>query len=166
MMWSRKSPWKESTTVKKSKHTTYDYSKLIDSAMLESQYRSFSSFIDEKIHVCREVYYDGEARKFNRSTLADMIGINVSTLTKVINGGQGTRKRDLIIALCFALHLNESETALAMNLYPMTPLNPNNLRDLVIIQALHDGTSVKKLNDILTDHGFPQLNILDRKSVV
>lgn len=146
--------------MKKSKHTTYDYSKLIDSAMLESQYRSFSSFIDEKIHVCREVYYDGEARKFNRSTLADMIGINVSTLTKVINGGQGTRKRDLIIALCFALHLNESETALAMNLYPMTPLNPNNLRDLVIIQALHDGTSVKKLNDILTDHGFPQLNIL------
>ena len=95
-----------------------------------------------------------------------MIGIDASTLTKIINGSQGTRKRDLIIALCFALQLSESETALALNLYPMTPLNPNNLRDLVIIQALHDGVSVKELDDILSTHGFPQLNILrgDRKN--
>lgn len=145
---------------------TYDYSKLIASAKKESQYESFSTFIDEKIHVCREEHYAGEARSFNRSTLADMIGIDSSTLTKIINGSQATRKRDIIIALCFALQLSESETALALNLYPMTPLNPNNLRDLVIIQALHDGVSVKQLDDILATHGFPKLNILrgDRKS--
>lgn len=144
----------------------YDYSKLIASAKKESQYKSFSTFIDEKIHEYREAHYAGVARSFNRSTLADMIGIDVSTLTKIINGSQGTRKRDLIIALCFALQLSESETAVALNLYPMTPLNPNNLRDLVIIQALHDGASVKELGDILTTHGFPQLNILrgDRKN--
>ena len=44
-----------------------------------------------------------------------MIGIDASTLTKIINGSQGTRKRDLIIALCFALQLSESETTLALN---------------------------------------------------
>ncbi len=144
----------------------YDYSKLIASAKKESQYESFSTFIDEKIHACREEHYAGEARSFNRSTLADMIGIDSSTLTKIINGSQATRKRDIIIALCFALQLNESETALALNLYPMAPLNPNNLRDLVIIQALHDGVSVKQLDAILATHGFPKLNILrgNRKS--
>ena len=152
--------------MKQIQQPTYDYSKLIASAKNESQYESFSTFIDEKIHECREEHYAGEARSFNRSTLADMIGIDASTLTKIINGSQGTRKRDLIIALCFALQLSESETALALNLYPMTPLNPNNLRDLVIIQALHDGASVKDLDDILATHGFPQLNILrgDRKN--
>ena len=152
--------------MKQIQQPTYDYSKLIASAKKESQYESFSTFIDEKIHECREEHYAGEARSFNRSTLADMIGIDASTLTKIINGSQGTRKRDLIIALCFALQLSESETALALNLYPMTPLNPNNLRDLVIIQALHDGASVKDLDDILATHGFPQLNILrgDRKN--
>lgn len=144
----------------------YDYSKLIATAKKESQYESFSTFIDEKIHECRETHYAGEARSFNRSTLANMIGIDASTLTKIINGSQGTRKRDLIIALCFALQLSESETALALNLYPMAPLNPNNLRDLVIIQALHDGVSVRELDDILAAHGFPKLNILrgDKKS--
>lgn len=145
--------------------TSYDYSKLIATAKKESQYESFSTFIHEKIRECREEHYAGEARSFNRSTLADMIGIDSSTLTKIINGSQVTRKRDIIIALCFALQLSESETALALNLYPMAPLNQNNLRDLVIIQALHDGASVKQLNDILATHGFPQLNILrgDRK---
>lgn len=146
--------------------TTYDYSQLILAAKKESQYKDFSSFIDEKIHQTRDRYYDGEARSFNRFTLANMIGIDPSTLTKIINRSQGTRKRDIIIALCFALQLSESETTQALNLYPMAPLNPNNLRDLVIIHALHDGVSVRQLDDILTTHGFPQLNILrgDRKS--
>ena len=146
--------------MKQIQQPTYDYSKLIASAKKESQYESFSTFIDEKIRECREAHYYGEARRFNRSTLADMIGIEACTLRKIINGSQGTRKRDLIIALCFALRLNESDTALALNLYPMAPLNPNNLRDLVIIQAIHDKVSVKDLDDILTTHGFPQLNIL------
>ena len=151
--------------MKQIQQSAYDYSKLIASAKKESQYESFSAFIDDKIHECREAYYAGEAKCFNRSTLADMIGINASTLTKIINGSQGTRKRDLIIALCFALQLSVSDTALALNLYPMAPLNPNNLRDLVILQALHDGASIKQLDSILTAHGFPQLNILrvDRK---
>lgn len=145
--------------MKQIQQPTYDYSKLIASKKTESQYKDFSTFIDEKIHEHREKHYDGEARSFNRSTLADMIGIDSSTLTKIINGSQATRKRDILIALCFALQLCESETALALNLYPMAPLNPNNLRDLVIIQALHDRVSVSQLDDILVLHGFPKLNI-------
>ena len=146
--------------MKQKQQPTYDYSKLKASVKQESQYKSFSTFIDEKIRECRDLYYDGETKKFNRSTLADMIGIDTSTLTKIINGSQGTRKRDLIIALCFALQLSESETALALNLYPMAPLNPNNLRDLVILQALRDGISVRQLNDILASNNCSKLNIL------
>lgn len=146
--------------MKQIQQSAYDYSKLIASAKRESQYECFGTFIEAKIHECRKAYYAGEAGRFNRYTLADMIGINASTLTKIINGSQGTRKRDLIIALCFALRLSESDAELALNLYPMAPLNRNNLRDLVIIQALRDGVSVRQLDDILVTHGFPGLNIL------
>ena len=44
--------------------TTYDYSQLILAAKKESQYKDFSSFIDEKIHQTRDRYYDGEAHSF------------------------------------------------------------------------------------------------------
>jgi hypothetical protein len=50
----------------------------------------------------------------------------------------------------------------------MAPLNPNNLRDLVIIHALRDRVSIKELNDILLDHNYPKLNVVrgDKKSDV
>ncbi len=139
--------------------STYDYSQLIATAKEETQYTSFSSFIDEKIHVLREKNYDGVASRFNRSTLAEIIGIDACTLTKIINCSQRTRKRDLIIALCFALQLTCAEADQALNLYPTAPLNRNNLRDLVISQALRNGASVAELNSILLEHHLPQLNI-------
>lgn len=144
---------------------TYDYSKLLAAAMEESQ-TSFSSFINEKIRDLRNKSYDGEVRKFNRSTIADQLGMDLSTLTKIINQTQATRKRDVIIAICVTLQMTESETNLALNLYPMAPLNPYNLRDLVIIQALHDKLPVKTLNVVLSNHEMPRLNILrgDSKS--
>ena len=144
---------------------TYDYSKLIAAAMEESQ-TDFSSFINEKIRDLRNKYYDCEVRRFNRSTLAGILGMDVSTLTKIINQTQATRKRDVIIAICVALQMTESETNLALNLYPMAPLNPYNLRDLVIIQALHDKLAVNTLNVVLSNHKMPTLNLLrgDSKS--
>lgn len=66
-----------------SQHPFYDYSKLIASAKDESQYESFSTFIDEKIHEFREEHFAGEVRCFNRSVLAEMIGVESSTLTKL-----------------------------------------------------------------------------------
>lgn len=137
----------------------YDYARLIAAAKSESQYEDFSDFISEKIRTCRKDHYDDEAKSFNRKTLAAMIGMNESALTRIINLSQRTRKRDVIIALCFALRLRESEAAQALNLYSMAPLNPMNLRDLVITQALRDGLSVGELNDVLELHKFPQLNV-------
>lgn len=144
----------------------YDYSQLVNTAKKESQYKSFSTFIDEKIHEVRNRSFDGDASRFNRYTLAEILGMDVSTLTKIINGSQATRKRDVIIGACFALQLTESEANLALNLYPMAPLNPYNLRDLVIIHALRDGLSVSQLNDVLSNHHMPKLNLLrgDKKS--
>ena len=152
--------------MKQTLRSTYDYSRLIASAKKESQYRNFSTFINDKIRQAREDYRDGEEKNFNRSTMAEMIGIDVSTLTKIINGSQGTRKRDIIIAICFTLRLSENDTNLALNLYPMAPLNQNNMRDLVITQAIRDGVSLRQLNDILADNGLLRLNILrgDSKS--
>lgn len=137
----------------------YDYSKFIEAAKTETEYECFSKFIDEKIIKCRKEHYD-DVHSFNRAVIAEIIGIDTSTLTRIINGAQATRKRDLIIALCFALKLSKYEADQALSLYPMAPLNPNNLRDLVIIHALYDGVSVKKLNDILENHGFTKLNVV------
>ncbi|MBR1423466.1 MAG: hypothetical protein IJ571_08520 [Ruminococcus sp.] len=137
----------------------YDYSKYIKATKSETQYESFSTFIDEKIIKYRKEHYD-DVHDFNRAVIAKMIGISTGTLTKIVNGRQATRKRDLIIALCFALKLSKYEADQALSLYPMAPLNPNNLRDLVIIHALYDGVSVEKLNDILEYHHFSKLNVV------
>ena len=146
--------------------TEFDYARLIREAKKETEYINFSSFIDEKIHDLRDAAQDGNAHSINRSSIAKSIGIDSSTLTKIINGSQATRKRDIIIALCFALKLSVSEAALALNLYPMAPLNCCNMRDLVIQQALCDGLSISELNNVLEDHGFPRLNVSRRSGCI
>lgn len=143
--------------------SAYDYSKLIAAAKEESQYECFSAFISERIDAYRKAYYDGEAHRFTRNDLAEIIGIETSTLTKIINGSQMTRKRDIIIAICFALKMSLEETNLALNLYPMMALNRHNIRDLVISQARNDDLSVSELNSVLAKHKLPQLNLLRDK---
>ena len=143
-----------------SQTSKYDYSKLVATAKHESQYKDFPEFIRERIDNYRIKYCDGEVHPFTRQTLAQIIGIEFSTLTKIINGSQRTRKRDVIIALCFALKLSISEANQALDLYPMTPLNRNCLRDLIIEQALGDKLSIPDLNDVLEMHGLPKLDIL------
>lgn len=145
-------------------HAFYDYSKLIEAAKKESQYTDFSSFIAEKIREYRDKYYDGEAHYCTRDSLAAKIGIDSSTLTKIINGSQSTRKRDIIIALCISLRLSLNETNQALNLYLMAALNPHNLRDLVISKALDDGCPVTDLNCILEKHKFPMLDLVRNKN--
>ena len=143
--------------------SAYDYSKLIKSAKENTQYQCFTTYISEKIDAYRQMKYYGEAHRFPRKKLAEEIGINASTLMKIINGSQKTRKRDLIIAICFVLQMSSEETSLALALYPMVPLNCNNLRDLVISQARDDRLSVEELNYVLEKHGFPKLDLLRSK---
>ncbi len=139
--------------------TTYDYSRLSAPAKEESEIGGFTAFIAEKIRERRTKRIGGIVRLFTRSTLAEIIGIDLSALTKIINGLQRTKKRDLIIALCVALELSYDETNQALKLYGMAPLNSNDRRDLLIGQALRDKLSVTALNTALDKHGFPVLNI-------
>lgn len=138
--------------------TTYDYSRLSAPAMEESQIDSFTTFIAEKIRERRTKRISGVVKRFTRSTLAEIIGIDLSALTKIINGLQRTKKRDLIIALCVALELSYEETNQALKLYGMAPLNSNDRRDLLIGQALRDKLNVAELNNSLEKHRFPMLN--------
>lgn len=145
--------------MKEKEESRYDYSRLISSAKKESQYESFSDFIHERINEYREKYCDGEARKFTRSHLANELDLDLDTVTKIINGRQNTRKRDVIIAICFVLRMSVSEAQLALNLYPVASLNQNNVRDLVMIQALRDGLSLKELKIVLEAHRLAPLNL-------
>ncbi len=137
----------------------YDYSRLSAPAMEESEISGFTAFIVEKIRERRKKKIGGVVGRFTRSTLAEIISIDLSALTKIINGLQRTKKRDLIIALCVALELSYEETNQALRLYGMASLNSSDRRDLLIGQALRDKLSVAELNTALNKHGFPVLNI-------
>ena len=139
--------------------TKYDYSRLSAPVMEESQIEGFSKYIAEKIRESRMKKRNGAVKRITRSTLAEILGIDLSALTKIINGLQRTKKRDLIIALCVALELSYDETNQALKLYGMAPLNSNDRRDLLIGQALRDKLNVAELNNTLEKHGFPTLNI-------
>lgn len=143
----------------RSPETTYDYSRLSAPAKEESEIDSFTAFIAEKIRERRTKRIGGVSKRFTRSTLAEILRMDLSALTKIISGLQRTKKRDLIIALCAALELNYEEANLSLKLYGMAPLNSNDRRDLLIGQAFRDKLNVDELNAVLEKHGFPVLNI-------
>ena len=58
--------------------TTYDYSRLSAPAKEESEIGGFTAFIAEKIRERRTKRIGGVVRRFTRSTLAEIIGIDLS----------------------------------------------------------------------------------------
>jgi hypothetical protein len=136
-------------------HPTYNYKRVISDAKCDAKYEDFASYIDALIKEHRNKLGD----RFSRIDLANLTGIDYEMLKKIINGSKVTRKRDCIIAICFALELDRYETDRALELYPMTTLNPNNLRDLVIIEALANHEGIQELNKLLESCKFSRLNI-------
>lgn len=157
----------------KRQEATYPYSKLDAADKLQSEYEDFDSFIKEKI----QKYCAGEPRRFNRTVLAKDLGLDRDTLTKIINGGQRTQKRDIIIAICLSLQLSTDETNQALELYSrdaaslndtMAPLNPNDPRDCIIMNSLTGDCSVTELNEALETRGFQLLDVVrnSRKEMI
>lgn len=146
--------------MKQLQQSNYNYTKLIDAVKDNAPYTDFATFMSDKIKECRDNHQDGGASSVNRNTIASSLKIDLSTLTKILNGGQKTKKRDLIIAICFELKLNKEETNMALNLYGMAALRPYNIRDLVITHAIGDGVSLKELDELLIANGERKLDII------
>ena len=166
-------PFSKKFTKKRSGQTHYDCSRIINKSNLAELYSNytrltFSDYINQKIKNHQQDLHDGaygnqENFHFGRRELAKILSCDYETIKKIINGSQKTRRRDLIIAICAALEMDTEETSIALILYEMLPLYPNNDRDLVIIQGLIDHSGFDGLNRELKDCGFNELFINRKK---
>ena len=76
----------------------------------------------------------------------------------LISTEKRTRRRDVIIKLCFAGHFTKDETDCALKLYGMSPLYARDKRDACLINALCSNLyEIADVNDILAANGFSTL---------
>ncbi len=140
--------------------TRYDIQRLIRQAKRDGSFTNFSEYIRQKI----ERYEQKGIKKFRERELAEKIGISYEMLRKIINRRKETRKRDMIITICIALEMNQSETDIALLLYDFVPLRETTPRDLVIINAIWDNVGISMTNQKLEKCGYESLNVAGRKS--
>lgn len=76
----------------------------------------------------------------------------------LISTEKRTRRRDVIIKLCFAGHFTKDETDCALKLYGMSPLYARDKRDACLINALcSELYEIADVNDLLSANGLPIL---------
>lgn len=125
----------------------------------------FSEFLKKKRNTAAE---QERVEKISPNNLADRIGIGHEMFRKIIYQQKPTKKRDCIIAICFALHMNSNDTSEALRLYRNMPgLDESNERDYLIITAL-DGNllsplPIDKINKLLESNNFDSLDIIDKR---
>lgn len=124
---------------------------------------AFAEFIREK----RKEYNDETGKELSTKELGQMIGIDYENFRKILNRQKPTKKRDCIIAICFALHLTPGEINHALGLYNYMPaLDENNPRENYIVHQYSIDTpiTVDELNCRLLSSGFPALDIHDYRN--
>lgn len=123
---------------------------------------AFAEFIREK----RREYNEDNGKELSTSQLGTMIGIKYEMFRKILNQEKPTKKRDCIIAICVALQLLPGEIDEALGLYQyMSALDKYNPRDVFITSQItgSPGLTVSELNQRLIQHGFPGLDIQNKR---
>lgn len=150
--------------IRNSKETYYSH--IIREHASHGEYTTFTGFIEDKIQKYRN-HQDNRYNKgqFKRTDIASKMGnFDYDTLKRILNGNQRTRKRDLLIAVFAVLKLTVKETNIGLELYHMAPLNPMNLRDLVIQQAIADEKGFDGINEMLIECNCSPLNLQRTRS--
>ena len=77
---------------------------------------------------------------------------------KIVSGEKRTRRRDVILRLCFAARFGPEEVREALTLYGMAPLHPRLARDAALLSACRNGVwEPEAVNRLLAEHGLPPL---------
>ncbi len=77
---------------------------------------------------------------------------------KLLAGEKHTRRRDVILRLCFAARLRPEEAQEALVLYGMAPLYWRIPRDAVLLAAFANGIfDLEDVNRLLAEHTQPPL---------
>ena len=121
-------------------------------AMIRSMNRSsfpgeFVPFMDQMI---RE-------HGITRKQVAVRSGLSQDYVYKLLRGDKHTDERDYLLAMCFAIGMNLTQTQHALSSYGMPGLSKGDLRSHIIILAIVDGASIQTLNDMLEKAGLPLL---------
>jgi len=97
--------------------------------------------------------------KVSRKNIAIKSGLSQDYLYKLLRGDKKTTERDYILAICFAIGLNLSQTQHALSLNGMPLLNRADSRSNIIYLAIVDGKSVDELNEWLESAKYPLLKV-------
>ena len=149
---------------RKKAKSSVDYTKYSIADNVDFEF-GFREYMSQRIDQYRKKNKDDKDKlKMTRAQLSKLLHMDTSTLTRILNCSQKTRKRDIIIAVCLALELNIDETNTALKLYPMAPLDSNNPRDKEIENAIIHGRTVAQLNGEL-EKKYSKLDFVREKKV-
>lgn len=86
-------------------------------------------------------------------------GVSESYGQKVVAMDTHPKNRDLIIRLCMGMHLNLEEINHALKLYGVQELYSRDMRDMVIISAIHNRRfDPAEVDELLVEQGLKKLS--------
>jgi len=103
------------------------------------------------------ISYTINERGLNKADIISKSLIERTYGYQIMNGVKNAG-RDKIIALCLSAGMSLKEVQRGLEIAKEGVLYPRDGRDSVIIFAINNGYSVRKLNDLLTESGFEILS--------
>ena len=93
--------------------------------------------------------------------VADVVrgsGVKKQYVHQIFNGDRKHPSRDVLLAIAFGLHLDETKTQRMLCLGGCSKLYAKDSRDAIIIFCLDNGYSLSKTDDILYDNDCPTIS--------
>lgn len=124
--------------------------------------KAFARFIREK----RKEYNEKFGKEISTKDLGYMVGIEPEMFRKILNQQKPTKKRDCILAICFALRMPSEDFDEALDLYQHMPLLDcdDDHRDEFIVSLNESGMTITELDELLVKRGYPSLDIHNRRN--
>lgn len=95
-------------------------------------------------------------RNISISTVAELAGINRSSLYKILDGSVQPQ-RNTLLRLALTLELNYEQTQQLLKAGNVAQLSSQRLRDRVIMAGLLNHDPLDEISNVLEDQGFPNL---------
>lgn len=120
----------------------------------------------EKLDFSRFIKQKQKEREITTRELANLVGISYGVFSKIINREKPTKKRDLIIIICYLLHLEQYEYDDALDRYSMPIINEHDERDSYLYNTLLNdpNLSLDDINSLLIHQGLSPLDLHNKRN--
>ena len=125
--------------------------------------KSITDVLELKNNMCEITLKDYLNRMLYEKGLivADVVrgsGVKKQYVHQIFNGDRKHPSRDVLLAIAFGLHLDETETQRMLSLGGCSKLYAKDSRDAIIIFCLENGYSLSKTDDILYENDRPTIS--------